>query len=378
MQPRNTLILMVFIFFATACTVVPGSHMKRSLLWFDETPPEYKPASLDIQYIPINTTVVSHLAEAVPPAATQNDKLQHALNNYEYRIGPGDVLTIIVWEHPELTIPAGSFRSAAEGGNEVKTDGTIFYPYAGKMHVEGLTTSEVKDLVASKLAAVIRRPQVDVRVADYRSQRVYVTGSVVKSGVVPITSTPLTLIDAIEASGGLTDTADWKSVLLTRGSVRYRISLQSLYDDGLLTENRMLEDGDIVHIPRNETDKIFVLGEVNLPQSHLMSRYGTSLADALSAANGINENRADGRGIYVLRNASIDKDEDGMPVYRAQVFHLDASSAMGFVLADQFPLEARDVVYVSAAPITRWNRFMSQLLPSIAGANSASRIHSRD
>jgi polysaccharide export outer membrane protein len=108
-----------------------------------------------------------------------------------------------------------------------------------------------------------------------------------------------------------------------------------------------------------------------------MSRNGTSLAEALATANGINENRADGRGIYVLRNAGIGRDNTGLPVYRATVYHLNASSAVGFMLADRFPLEARDVVYVSPAPITRWNRFLSQLLPSIIATDTVGDIEGK-
>jgi polysaccharide export outer membrane protein len=64
-------------------------------------------------------------------------------------------------------------------------------------------------------------------------------------------------------------------------------------------------------------------------------------------------------------------------VYRATVYHLNASSAVGFMLADRFPLEARDVVYVSPAPITRWNRFLSQLLPSILATDRIGDIEAR-
>ena len=141
--------------------------------------------------------------------------------------------------------------------------------------------------------------------------------------------------------------------------------MQSLYEDGRWTENLLLQDGDLIHVPRNDADKIFVLGEVNRPQSLIMSRNGTSLAEALAEANGIDENRADGRGVYVLRNTGITNDADGLPVYHATIYNLNAASAVGFMLADKFPLEVRDIVYVSPAPITRWNRFLSQLLPSI-------------
>jgi polysaccharide export outer membrane protein len=375
MNVFKTSLILACVAATSACTVVPGSNMSRwNSAWYDDTPEDYSPATTEIAYIPINATVLSHLGGATPLRPEANEPLKQALAAYEYRIGPGDILTITVWEHPELTIPSGSFRSAEEGGNVVKADGSVFYPYAGDLPVSGLTTGEVQVLLQNRLGSVIKRPQVDVRVASFQSQNVYISGSVMKPGVVPITNNPLTLLDAIEQQGGLTETASWGEVTLTRNGSSQQISLRSLYENGQWSQNLLLQDGDLIHIPRNDAEKIFVLGEVNRPQSVAMSRNGTSLAEALATANGINENRADGRGIYVLRNAGIGRDSTGLPVYRATVYHLNASSAVGFMLADRFPLEARDVVYVSPAPITRWNRFLSQLLPSIIATDTVGDI----
>ncbi len=353
----------------TSCTIVPGSHMRRGLFMYNDTPAEYVKASTELDYIPINSTVVSNLEIRVKEQPAPSKALQTLISTYNYHIAAGDVLTITVWEHPELTIPAGSFRSAAESGTEVKADGTIFYPYAGRLEVKGLTTAEVSAVVRTRLASVIRNPQVDVRVADFRSQKVFLSGALNQPGNLPITNVPLTLIDAIDQLGGLANDADWETVYLTRKGVRQILSLRDIYEKGELTDNLLLQDQDVIHIPRYDANKIFVLGEVNAPGSMFVSRNGTSLAEALSESRGINENRADGRGVYVLRNTSIDKDDAGYPVYKAQVFHLNAASAVGFMLADKFPLQPRDVVYVSAAPIARWNRFLSQLLPSITATD---------
>lgn len=376
-------LILIMLSSISACTVIPGSHVNRSVAWFNDTPSEYVEANTKIDFININSTYLS-------PASINEDRnrmnpdwsnpkissrtLQRLKENYHYKIGAADVLTIVVWEHPELTIPAGSFRSAEESGTVVKADGTIFYPYTGNLYVEGLTTGEIKDLISNRLSSVVRNPQVDVRVAGFNSKKALVSGSVLQPGTEPITDVPVTLIEAIEQHGGITDDADWENVSFTRNNVTSTLSLRTIYEDGELAKNVILRDGDIIHVPRFDQRKIFVLGEVNRPQSIFMSRNGTTLAEALSEARGINENRADGRGIYVLRNARMETDEEGHPVYRAKVFHLDSSSAIGFAIADQFSLKARDVVYVSAAPITLWNRFMSQLLPTILAAEQIDDI----
>lgn len=364
----------LFCLVLTSCTIVPGSHMRRGLFMHDDTPPEFVEATTELDYIPINSTVVSNLKIRVKEHPVADAQLETLIEDYTYKIAAGDVLTITVWEHPELTIPAGSFRSAAESGTEVKTDGTIFYPYAGQLEVSGLTTSEVSAVLRSQLGSVIRNPQVDVRVADFKSKKVFLSGAVNQAGSLPITNVPLTLVDAIDDLGGLAADADWETVYLTRNGVRQVISLRDIYEKGELSGNLLLQDQDVIHIPRNDASKVFVMGEVNRPGSLFVSRNGTSLAEALAESSGINESKADGRGVYVLRNTGIDKDDAGYPVYKAQVYHLNAASAVGFMLADQFPLKARDVVYVSAAPIARWNRFLSQLLPSIIATDTVGDI----
>lgn len=148
--------------------------------------------------------------------STLNPALNTAIQSYSHKVGVGDVLNVTVWNHPELTIPAGSYRSSTEAGTWVHADGTIFYPYVGNVKVEGKNVVEIRALLTKKQTKYIESPQVDVNISAFRSQRAYLTGEVSQPGPVEINNVPLTLIEAVNSATGLTEAADRQNVKLTR------------------------------------------------------------------------------------------------------------------------------------------------------------------
>ncbi len=272
----------------------------------------------------------------------------------DYRIGPGDILSIVVWDHPELTTPAGQYRTADQAGTVVAEDGSIYYPYVGYLSVTGKTTRQIRELLANKLSKYIERVQLDVRMAVYRSKRVYVVGEVAKPGLQEITDVPMTVLEAVNRAGGFSLEADHSRVLLTRKGQIYRINIQGMYEQGQIDQNILLQDGDILNVSDRSANKIFVLGEVSKPGSLVMNKKRSTLAEALADSGYVNQDRANPRWIYVMRG------DEAVP----QIFHLDASSPDAMLLADRFPLEARDIIYVDAADVVRWNRVITNILPT--------------
>jgi polysaccharide export outer membrane protein len=162
--------------------------------------------------------------------------------------------------------------------------------------------------------------------------------------------------DALAGAGGLTPNAWTRGVTLTRGGKPVRLDLQALYDEGDLSQNWLLQDGDVLHVPSREENKVFVLGEVRTPSSKLMAKGRMSLAEALGEAAGLDPTSSNG-DVYVFRGR----------YEQPRVYRLGASSADAMLLAVQFQLEPHDVVYVTTYGLTAWNRIVTQIFPTVQG-----------
>ncbi|WP_288986676.1 polysaccharide export protein [uncultured Pseudoalteromonas sp.] len=349
-----------FAFLAmTGCTIIPGSHYEGIESNEKTQNLEQELEKVNIQLI--DSALITQQKKARTAAKPISSLVGVNTRDYQYKLGVGDVVTVGVWDHPELTIPAGTQRTAEFDGFKVQEDGTITYAYASNIPAAGHTISELRKDLVTRLARVIENPQVDVKIVSFKSQKAYVTGEVKQPGIYPVTDTPLTLIDAINQAGGLTEAADWRTVTFTRGDKTEVIKLEDFYANGDISQNRLLQHGDIVHVNRNDKQKVFVLGDVKRAGTVGVTRYGLSLAQALSETGGINENTADANGVFVLRKRNLET--DGVI---ADVYQLHAKNMTALVFAEQFKLQPSDIVYVTSAPLARWNKVLSLLLPSLS------------
>ncbi len=311
---------------------------------------------LDITLRSLNTGVVQPVKPASLTASDLSGLL--ATKPTPYLIGSQDILLVTVWDHPEITLPLGQYRQDNAAGMVVDEEGLLYFPYVGKMPVRGMTTSQVRDALTARLSRVLQNPQIDVKVIAYRSQKVYVGGEVKNPAVYNVTDVPFTLAEAVNRAGGFLPGADDSRLMLTRDNKTWRLNFQELMSTGNRIGQLLLKDGDSLQVPHNQDDPIYMLGEVLKPGTMPLIHGNLSLAQAISNSGGLLGNTADARSVYVIRRGGT---ANGVDVY-----HLDARNPTSMVLADQFWLNPRDIVYVDAGTLVRFSRVMTMLLPTVS------------
>jgi len=286
-----------------------------------------------------------------------------------YTIGPSDVISIVVYDHPELLPNAGAVISqqadptgvSSAPGFIVGADGQISFPFVGRVQIGGLTEIEAADLIQRRIARFIKDPQVTVRINSFRSRRAYVEGDVRLPGTQVFTDVPMTLPEAINRAGGITATGDRSFVTLTRANQTTVINLMQLQELGVNPNQILLENGDLLTVRSRDESKVFVMGEIVRPSALAMRNGRLSLNEALGEAGGPTLTTANTSQIYVIRGTA-----QGTPA----VFHLNAGSPTALALADSFPLRPRDVVYIDPVPLVNWNRIVSLIIPSVSGLST--------
>jgi polysaccharide export outer membrane protein len=295
------------------------------------------------------------------------------------KIGVGDSVVVSIWEaaggglfgtSPTDHVSAGS-RSVTIPEQMVARDGGISVPFADRVPTAGRLPVEVQQTIEARLAEKAIEPQVIVTVTKSITNSVTVTGEVVNGARVPLSLKGDRLLDLIAAVGGARSPVYETFVRLSRDGVTATIPMEMLVSDP--SENIYAQPGDVltlVRLPQSFT----AFGATGANAQIPFGSERMTLVEALAKAGGLQDLRADPAGVFLFRfEPARIVNALGRPQLRTGpdgsspvVYRLDLRDAKSYFLAQRFPLEDKDVIYIANADLNELQKFFT-LLNTLTG-----------
>lgn len=293
-------------------------------------------------------------------------------------VGKGDVVEVALWEAPPAVLFGAAMGSQLRAGSTstsqqvslpgqmVDENGLITVPFAGSIRAAGRTPAQIEREIVARLRGKAHQPQAVVRVASNQATNVTVVGDVANSGRLPLTPKGERLLDILAGAGGVKNSVGKTMIRITRGDRVASMPLDTVIGDP--RQNIVIQPDDVItaiYQPYSFT----ALGATSNNAEFPIDATGTNLAQALGRVGGLREDRADIRGIFIFRLENPAKlgrfvpadarlTPDGkLPV----IYRLDLKDPAGFFVAQSFPIENRDVLYVSKAPMADLPKFMNMV-----------------
>ena len=225
----------------SSCALSPGMFMSSSNNWDGE-----------------NTVFVDSLNRSIIIEPI-TEKMQLNRTMETYKIGKGDELFVTIWGLPDIFPVTGGINSELNT-RRVDNNGNIFFPFVGLISAEGKTQDQLRDNLTNELSKMFKNIQLDITIAGFNSQKVFLLGEVTSPRTINITDIPLTLAIAIGESRGLnTNTSEGEDVFVvrqipSRDPQIFRIDMSS--PSGFLSAgNFYLTDNDIVYVNAKGTTR---------------------------------------------------------------------------------------------------------------------------
>jgi len=279
-----------------------------------------------------------------------------------YAVNPGDVLAVSIWEaNPALLFGTSPAISALAGSSTSKNsslpdqmvgaDGFITVPFAGRIRVAGKTIPNIESEIVASLQGKANSPQVIVQMTKGNTSNVTVVGEVGKSDLVPLTPKGERLLDAIALAGGVKQAVNKITLQISRQGLVKTMSLDRVIQDP--TQNIRLNPGDVItafYQPFSFT----ALGATGKNDEINFEAPGISLTQALGRIGGVQDSRADVKGVFVFRFEEPDAASIPFNAPNAQLVAQASNNQLQQVNAAQTPVRTQAVAsqpaVVPAAP----------------------------
>lgn len=289
-------------------------------------------------------------------------------------LGVGDVLSVTIWERVENGL-FGVGGVSMINGIIVEDNGTIFLPYVGRVRASGKSVAGLRNTIRSLIEDQTLDPQVEVRREVADSKSVTITGSAGAAGVVPIEPTTTRLLPLLAKAGIATEDPASIRVRVRRKELEGEIWLEDLYANPRY--DIPLRAGDTIFLDR-DTRYFTALGSSSQSRINFPTR-DISALDAIALMGGLNSSASDPSGIFIFREESPEV-ADALNSERTEfgprkvAYILDLTKPDGFFIAESFKMRDKDLIYVTDAPFTRFQKIASAFSSVIGVAGAASSI----
>ena len=307
------------------------------------------------------------------------------------QIGVGDTLSITIWEAAAGGLFSSALvtdrfstgsKSATIPDQVVGRDGSITVPSAGRLRVIGQNSHGVQHSIEQALSGKAIQPQVLVNVVRSVSNAVTVSGEVANGARVPLSTKGDRILDVIASAGGVKIPVSETFIQLTRGKSTVRVAMSRVVQDP--NENIFLRPDDVLTIIR-QSQTFVAFGATGRNAEIPFDAENISLSQAMAKAGGLLDSRADPTGVFILRYEPYETARQIVETIAPApnggrspiVYQLDARSADGMFVAQQFPIFAGDVLYVSNAPASELEKalqLMGQALSPISASVAVYRL----
>jgi len=297
-----------------------------------------------------------------------------------YRIGPGDVVRVTIL----VSLEANSYEVM------VANDGTIVLPLIGPFPVGGKTVEEARRDIRIAVNEYYVNPQVQLRVTQHNSQKIYLVGAPAGSSIVPLTKRT-TLFEVLNELGAdVQNKIDMKSAYLMRNGRIYPLHLEDLME-GDLSYNYELVDNDILYLPTLSEKRVYLLGEIQKPGMYSMLK-DDNLFFLIARAGGPRPG-AQLREIRIIRGGLEDPTlitVDMQPMMKrrpASQLSRQNLAALGIsveatrksaVSLEKLYLQDGDIVFLPPTALERWNQIIQQISPTMSFAFTRPILVARD
>jgi polysaccharide export outer membrane protein len=290
-------------------------------------------------------------AKSIPADLSLKEKLPQNNNPGPYVIGLGDELTFAEILGNGSSVPTFISRKLI-----VSDDGFINIFQIGRIKAEGLTQSQLEDLIYTKLLEKGKEGSFELAITGFNSKRIYLSGENVLPRAIPYTSNPIYLGDVFSLVGINKKPGSDVKVSILRNGKEYVVSLVNIAKN-LDRQLRLFPNDKIFFKPINyRVEAVLIVGETGGQQSFPITSFQRpTLADTIFSGTVLNNITSDFSQIYVLREKNKE----------FNAYHLDITNPSRIKLAKKFEMRPDDIVFVAAQPLTLYSRTLSQILGSV-------------